>query len=55
MRKLVTGIDIVFESGVQNTGSGKCEGLKCGGKNNQYLTHPAFTFGTEELSGFWVG
>ena len=21
----------------------------------EYLTHPAFTYGTEELSGFWVG
>ena len=23
--------------------------------NNKYYTHPAFTFGTEEISGFWIG
>ena len=23
--------------------------------NNKYYTHPAFTFGEEELTGFWVG
>ena len=40
-------IDISFES---------ISELKSNGNiNNQYLTHPAFTFGTEEISGFWVG
>ena len=23
--------------------------------NNEYLTHPAFTFGTDEIAGFWIG
>ena len=23
--------------------------------NNEYLTHPAFTFGSDEISGFWIG
>ena len=23
--------------------------------NNKYYTHPAFTFGSEELTGFWIG
>ena len=26
-----------------------------GSTNNTWLTHPAFTFGTTELNGFWVG
>ena len=26
-----------------------------GTQNGEWLTHPAFTFGGEELSGFWVG
>ena len=46
-----TGVDIMFESGVHSTGSGKCEDLKCAGKNNQYLTHPAFS---DNLRGFWI-
>ena len=40
-------IDIVFE----NKNTTKSESTTVG----QYLTHPAFTYGTEELSGFWVG
>ena len=36
----------------------KMEGIgtskSTGNQNGQWLTHPAFTFGTEELSGFWV-
>lgn len=40
-------IDIVFED--KNTV--KSEGTS----NGQYLTHPAFTFGEEELNGIWVG
>lgn len=45
------GIDIIFESGIHNTGKGICEDGKCGGKNNQYLTHPAFS---DNLRGFWI-
>jgi hypothetical protein len=26
-----------------------------GSTNGTYLTHPAFTFGTTELNGFWIG
>ena len=40
-------INIVFEdkNTTKNTGS----------QNGDWLTHPAFTFGTEELNGIWVG
>ena len=43
-------IDVVFEDKyasdyVKSTGS----------TNGSWLTHPAFTFGTDELSGIWVG
>ena len=40
-------IDIVFE----NKNKSKSSSTTIG----QYLTHPAFTYGTEELNGFWVG
>ena len=40
-------IDIVFE-GKNNT---KLKGTSVG----DYLTHPAFTFGEDELNGIWVG
>ena len=40
-------IDIVFET----VDTPKSAGTNVG----DYLTHPAFTFGDEELSGFWVG
>ena len=33
-------------------GSTTCTDSTC---NNKYYTHPAFTFGTEEISGFWIG
>ena len=39
-------IEIKFES--SNTQKSK------GTKNGEWLTHPAFTFGDKELSGFWV-
>jgi hypothetical protein len=45
------GIDIIFESGVHSTGKGVCEDYRCAGKNNQYLTHPAFS---DNLRGFWI-
>lgn len=40
-------IEIIFES--KNTTK------STGSTNGTYLTHPAFTFGNEELTGFWVG
>ena len=40
-------IDIVFE----NKNVSKSNGSNIG----EWLTHPAFTFGTEELNGIWVG
>ena len=33
-------------------GSTTCTDSTC---NNKYYTHPAFTFGEEEISGFWIG
>jgi len=46
-----TGVDIIFESGVHSTGTGKCLDNKCGGYINEYLTHPAFS---DDLRGFWI-
>lgn len=43
----VHSIDIIFET--KNTTKSISD------TNGEYLTHPAFTFGTEELNGFWVG
>ncbi|MGI6329957.1 MAG: prepilin-type N-terminal cleavage/methylation domain-containing protein [Bacilli bacterium] len=40
-------IEIEFETSTANKATGKA--------NNTWLTHPAFTFGTEELTGFWIG
>ena len=40
-------IDVQFES--KNTAK------SAGSSNGEYLTHPAFTFGTTELDGIWVG
>jgi prepilin-type N-terminal cleavage/methylation domain-containing protein len=40
-------IDVIFES--------KSTPKSNGTENGQFLTHPAFTFGTKELSGFWAG
>ena len=40
-------IEVEFES----TNTAKSSGTQ----NNQWLTHPAFTFGTTELNGIWVG
>ena len=34
---------------------GKDTPKSTGTQNGEWLTHPAFTFGDEELSGFWVG
>ena len=54
-------IDVVFESGTSTTGTVTCTtsgiGVEtCTNKSNgNYYTHPAFTFGTQELTGIWVG
>ena len=40
-------INITFES--------KEQAKSYGANNGEYLTHPAFTFGTTELNGIWVG
>ena len=62
------GIDIVFESGTSSTGTISCTysyeepsteagspNETCTGSNGDYYTHPAFTFGTQEIAGFWMG
>ena len=63
-----TGIDIVFESGTASTGTIFCTysfatpsssagspNETCTGSNGDYYTHPAFTFGDDEVKGFWIG
>ena len=40
-------IDVQFES--------KTTAKSAGSSNGEWLTHPAFTFGTTELDGIWVG
>ena len=60
-----SGIDIVFESGTSSTGEITCNynfeitngslSETCNGSNNEYYTHPAFSFGDSELTGIWVG
>ena len=67
------GIDIVFESGKESTGTISCTynynvdsangGVNlltttaetCTGSNGDYYTHPAFTFGSDNVKGFWIG
>ena len=62
-----TGIDIIFEEGTSSTGTISCTysyaepsseagrpNETCTGSNGDYYTHPAFTFGTQELTGFWM-
>ena len=62
-------INIEFESGTASTGSVSCTDAinetdadgnliseTCtNAENGNWYTHPAFTFGNEELTGFWVG
>ena len=40
-------IDVVFEDKTRTKSNGSA--------NGDYLTHPAFTFGSQELDGIWVG
>ena len=60
------GIDIVFENEKESTGTINCNydfsitdnsklSETCTGLNGDYYTHPAFTFGSDELRGFWMG
>ena len=55
------GIDIVFEEGTSTTGTVNCEISATGVETctnvaiGNYYTHPAFTFGEDELTGFWMG
>ncbi len=65
----ITGIDIVFESEIASTGTISCTDYSfdtpssiagspnetCTGVNGDYYTHPAFTFGDNEIRGFWIG
>ena len=64
-------IQIKFESGTNSSGTVKCVDTVSGSGNSSETctdstngsikngtstyTHPAFTFGTQELTGFWVG
>ena len=66
------GIDIVFESGKESTGTISCTynynvdsanggvdlstttAETCTGSNGDYYNHPAFTFGNDNINGFWI-
>ncbi len=60
-------IQIQFESGTSSTGTVSCTDNISGidgttssetctnATNGEWYTHPAFTLGTQELTGFWVG
>ena len=58
-------INVTFESGTASTGTVSCIDAVSGtgssseictnASNGNWYTHPAFTFGDEELTGFWVG
>ena len=60
-------IQIKFESGTSSTGTVSCVDNISGtdgttssetctnASNGNWYTHPAFTLGTQELTGFWVG
>ena len=61
-----TGIDIVFENEKETNGTIKCTydfsitdysklSETCTGSNGDYYTHPAFTFGSDSVRGFWMG
>ena len=54
-------IDVVFENKTASTGIAKCTTSEIGVEtcqnkaNGNYYTHPAFTFGNQELTGICVG
>ena len=60
-----SGIDILFENNKESTGTISCNydftitdgslSEICRGSNSEYYTHPAFSFGNDEVTGFWVG
>ena len=63
-----TGIDIIFEDKKESTGTISCTysyaapssdagspNETCTGSNGDYYTHPAFTFGSDNIRGFWMG
>ena len=54
--------DITCSDTISGTDGAKSESCKINNTectdntcNNKYYTHPAFTFGEEELTGFWIG
>ena len=54
--------DITCSDTISGTDGAKSESCKINNTectdstcNNKYYTHPAFTFGEEELEGFWIG
>ena len=54
--------DITCTDTISGTDGAKSESCKINNTectdstcNNKYYTHPAFTFGSEELEGFWIG
>ena len=63
------GVGIEFESGTASTGEITCTNYSfaapsstagspnetCTGENGNKYTHPAFTFGDNEVKGFWIG
>ena len=62
------GIDIVFEKSRESTGTINCTysyaapsssanspNETCTGSNGDYYTHPAFTFGSDNIRGLWMG
>ena len=54
-------INVQFESGTASTGTVTCSTSEIGVEtctnkaNGNWYTHPAFTFGEDELEGIWVG
>jgi len=58
-------INVTFENNTETTGTVKCTDSVSGSgsssetctnaTNGNWYTHPAFTFGNQELTGFWMG
>ena len=57
-------INVEFESGTASTGTVSCNDTNTSSVrsenctnaiNGNWYTHPAFTFGSEQLTGFWIG